>query len=108
MSDGERSLEETARWASDPDRLMNGEDPETLRLDDAIHWMRVYEELISVKDDLVDTATGRMESLPPEASEEIRHSDLVLLAAERKRFERRLGFWKARHREIEKAEEPEG
>jgi hypothetical protein len=98
---GERTPEEAARWAADLSRLMTGEDPNTLRLSDAIHWMRVYEELITVKDDLIQTAVSRLDDLHPEASEEIRGSDLILLKAERERFTHRLAFWKERHRELE-------
>ncbi|MFN2464430.1 MAG: hypothetical protein ABR573_11095 [Candidatus Dormibacteria bacterium] len=80
---------------------MSDEDPQTLRLSDAIHWMHVYEELLSVKDDLIATAMSRLTELDPQASEEIRGSDMVLLRAERERFTRRLDFWKQRHRELE-------
>ncbi|MFN2464108.1 MAG: hypothetical protein ABR573_09440 [Candidatus Dormibacteria bacterium] len=98
---GERTPEEAARWAADPSRLMGGEDPQTLRLSDAIHWMEVYEELVTVKDELIATALSRLADLDPEASAEIRGSDMVLLKAERERFIRRLAFWKERHRELE-------
>ena len=98
---GERTPEEAARWAADSSRLMSGEDPNTLRVTDAIHWMRVYEELITVKDDLIDTAMSRLDDLDPRASEEIRGGDLTLLRAERERFSRRLSFWKDRHRQLE-------
>jgi DNA-directed RNA polymerase subunit F len=80
---------------------MSGEEPSTMRLSDAIHWMEVYEELIRVKDDLIETAVSRLATLAPESSDEIRGSDLVLLQAERARFEARLAFWKNRHRELE-------
>ncbi|MEA2682369.1 MAG: hypothetical protein QOK05_697 [Chloroflexota bacterium] len=80
---------------------MQGEDPNTPRLSDAIHWMQVYEELITLKDDLLGTARERMQALPEPAAEEIRGSDLVLLGAERDRFVSRLNFWKRRHMELE-------
>ena len=97
----ERTPEEAARWASDPSRVMPGEDPETLLVSDAARWVRLYHHLIQVKDDLLAVAIESLERLPPPGAEEIRGSDLVILRAERVRFVTRLEFWKARQRELE-------
>jgi len=97
-------VELTAAWAADPTRLMTGEDPQSRRLSDALHWVRVYDELITFKDELMDLARTRMAEMASSAAEEIRHSDLVLLAAERTRFAARREFWRDRRRLLEAEE----
>jgi hypothetical protein len=84
---------------------MDHEDPNTNRLSDVVHWMKVYSELAEVKDDLIEVAERRLRDLDPTGAAEIKSSDLVLLRAERERFIRRLEFWKSRHRALDQAEE---
>ena len=87
---------EAAAKSVDPDRLLDGEDPDTTYLDDALHWVAVYTELLSVKRDLVTTSEDRLESMQAESRREVASTDLVVLDSEMKRFSRRLEFWRQR------------
>jgi hypothetical protein len=81
----------------DPDRLLEGEDPDTADLDDARHWETVYSELKSFKRRMIETAESAIkDGIQKPASREIVTTDLVALRAELRRFERRLAFWTSR------------
>ncbi|MHB8587377.1 MAG: hypothetical protein ACYDA0_00835 [Candidatus Dormibacteraceae bacterium] len=40
------------------DRLLEGDDPESLRLQDTRHWISVYRVMIAFKEDLLERVTG--------------------------------------------------
>jgi hypothetical protein len=89
-------VDEAADKAIDADRLLDGENPESMYLDDATHWVTVYSELLAVKRDLVGVSEGRLPDMPVEARHEVATTDLVILDAEMKRFSQRLAFWRDR------------
>ncbi len=92
-----QSDERAAEAEVDPDRLLEGEDPEAADLDDARHWATVYRELKEVKRRMIETAESAMtDSIQKAATREIVSTDLVALRAELRRFERRLAFWTRR------------
>ncbi len=69
-------------------------------LEDAIHWKRVYEELLAFKRTLLRTAEVHKEA----ASEEVAHevsSDQVVLESELRRLESRHEFWRERVRSLQ-------
>jgi len=77
--------------------LLEGEDPDTAELDDARHWERVYTELKSFKQRMIETAESAIaDGIQKPASREIVTTDLVALRAELRRFDRRLAFWTKR------------
>jgi hypothetical protein len=76
---------ELASQQADPERLMDGEDPETEELEDAEHWLNVYRELHAFKEDAQDEA----------------QADERLLELELARFENREQFWRARIADLE-------
>lgn len=83
-------------WASDPNRLLPGEVPETVYLEDADHWLRVYEELVNWA--VGATATG---PLPFELSKDGQtQPDPELLRAHLDRLCGRLRFWELRLKEL--------
>lgn len=79
----------------DQDRLLEGEDPHSTYLDDAMHWLYVYGELLGFKESVVDKAELSAVDLPDDAQPEA-DADLTILEAERHRLRRRYGFWQAR------------
>lgn len=91
---------EAADKSVDPDRLLEGENPETTYLDDATHWVTVYSELLSVKRELLSTSEDRLGSMQAESRREVASTDLVVLDTEMKRFSRRLEFWRQRCLEL--------
>jgi hypothetical protein len=82
--------------AVEPERLLDGENEDTSYVDDAVHWTRVYTELLDFKRSLLDVAERAVTSLHNDAETEVKDTDLKVLKAEAARFERRLEFWKAR------------
>jgi hypothetical protein len=92
----DQGAQEAADKAADEDRLLEGEDPSTPYLEDATHWVTVYDELLAVKRDLVGVSEDRLPDMTPEARREIATTDLAVLDAEMKRFTRRRAYWKER------------
>ena len=84
-------------------RLLPGENPDTIYLDDAAHWIAVYGELLSFKTEMLRVAKDRMKSMTAPANSEVANTDRLVLEAERKRFVRRLKYWQKRHRELAEA-----
>src|SRR2546421_10808077 len=96
---GEDRLREqrAAEEASDPDRLLPGEDPTATDPDSARVWVQAYTELLDYKRTLLRVteeklARKRPEPAPPEGVE----TDKVGIEAGGRRLERRLGVWTAR------------
>ena len=87
--------------ATDRDRLLPGEDPDTRHLDDADHWLAVYTELLQTKAALLAALNERLaQTEKREAREEVGATDAVLLQRELVRFHERLDFWKGRKAEL--------
>ena len=85
---------------SDPDRLLEGEDPETLQVHDADHWIRVYQDLLAFKRQLLATANEIVPDLADAARQEVGKTDLTAMDAEARKFQRRVQFWQRRRREM--------
>lgn len=101
MKKKEQLQERATRRAVDPDRLLEGEDPDTRYIEDTAHWITVYSELVLFKERLVDTATEAMRNMTElHARDEVGSTDLMILTAERDRLKRRLDYWKERQREL--------
>ena len=83
-----------AKESVDPDRLLPGEPSETDQLDEAQLWITVYKDLLDTKKLMVNSATRRLAAASVEAQQEFRRTDATTLAAERRRIERRLAFWR--------------
>lgn len=90
----------SARAAIDPGRLLPGEDPDGYLLEDAIHWVAVYSELLAGKTRVLDATIKELEAAThAETQSELTH-DQTLLLAELERFQRRLRFWHDREVEL--------
>jgi hypothetical protein len=85
----------------EPDRLLAGEDEDTAHLDDAIHWVKVYSELLEFKRSVLATTEEHVVTMDPDASVEVQETDLKALHAEALRFERRLVYWRTRSAALE-------
>jgi hypothetical protein len=86
--------------AVEPERLLDGEDEDTSYVDDAVHWTKVYAELLDFKRSLLTVAEKRVPSMDDDAGAEVKDTDLKVLKAEAARFERRFAFWQARAGEL--------
>jgi hypothetical protein len=87
---------DAAQEAVEPDRLLPGEDERTPHMDDALHWMKVYSELLDFKRRLLVVTDERLVSMGDAARAEVEETDLKVLRAEADRLERRFDFWTGR------------
>ena len=100
MGNEETKIEKVADKAMDPDRLLEGENPSTTHLEDAVHWIQVYEDLLTFKRRLLQSAGEVAPEMDKSAREEVGKTDLTILVAEAARLERRLRFWRERADEL--------
>ena len=84
-----------------PDRLLEGEDPKSLVPKDARHWIAVYREMITFKDDLLARIRAQLSSLPVSARQDVLDNDVALIEEQLRRYQRRLEYWFARQWELE-------
>jgi hypothetical protein len=82
--------------AVEPERLLPGEDEATVHLDDAVHWTKVYAELLAFKRSLLTVADEHVAAMENAARVEVEETDLKILLAEAERLERRFDFWTER------------
>lgn len=92
-----------AREQTDPERLMDGENPESDEPEDARHWLGVYQELYAFKSDVLAKLRTRRTEMNSSAAHEEVAADEKLLEMELDRFQRRAEFWRRRLQELEGA-----
>ena len=92
--------EDAAQAAVAQDRLLEGEDPETGHPEDARRWMAAYTELLAYKESVFIRTRRALDELGRDSAAEIARTDMEILAEERDRFRRRLGFWQRRVRDL--------
>jgi DNA-binding response OmpR family regulator len=82
------------------DRLLEGEDPASMRPQDTRHWISVYREMIAFKDDLLTRVMGNLENVSPAAKVDLT-DDITLIQSQLDRYSRRMAFWVERQLELE-------
>jgi hypothetical protein len=87
---------ETAKKALDEKRVLEGENLESTFVDDAIHWVRVYGELIAFKERLLGDMGKSLPGLPAEAASEVRKVDMEITARQMERYKHRKSYWETR------------
>lgn len=87
---------------TDPERLMEGEDPDSDNLEDAEHWLATYSELLGFKDRLLREAENGTSELSDTSQEEAMR-DLSLLDKEKARLVNRYVFWRDKVQELRKS-----
>jgi DNA-binding response OmpR family regulator len=88
------------RARSKRDRLLEGEDPESLRPQDTRHWISVYREMIAFKDDLLERVTGDLAHVSAAAKTDL-NEDIMLIDSQLQRYRRRLDYWVQRQLDLE-------
>jgi DNA-binding response OmpR family regulator len=83
------------------DRLLEGENPTTMYKQDARHWIAVYRQMISFKDQLLGRIRAQVETLPPQGRRDVMENDVSILEIQLSRYQRRIEFWYARQWELE-------
>jgi DNA-binding winged helix-turn-helix (wHTH) protein len=89
-----------ARASSRRDRLLEGEDPTSLRPQDTRHWISVYREMIAFKDDLLTRVSTDLVRVSAAAKIDL-NDDVKLIEAQLRRYRRRLDYWVKRQLELE-------
>ncbi len=82
------------------DRLLEGEDPGSLRPQDTRHWISVYREMITFKEDLLERVTSDLVHVSAAAQMDL-NDDIRLIDSQLKRYRRRLSYWVERQLELE-------
>lgn len=72
--------------------LLPGEEPGSTYLDDALHWISVYAELLAMKHSLIEHVQQVRRGLTDDAAGEA-DIDLRLLSAQASRYEVRQQYW---------------
>jgi hypothetical protein len=95
---------ERAEGLNPPIRLLPGEHDDVLSayFEDAVHWRRVYEELLTAKVRMITELAESIARLESSAARrELEATDLRLLEAQAERYERRHSFWRRREWELQ-------
>src|ERR1700694_297039 len=95
-----RKIQIVARALAKRDRLLEGEDPESMRPQDTKHWISVYREMIAFKDDLLKRVVGNLEHVSPAAKSDL-SDDVTLIQSQLDRYKRRMDFWVERQMELQ-------
>ncbi len=95
-----RKIRRVTQGRSKRDRLLEGEDPESLRPQDTRHWISVYREMIAFKEDLLGRVTTDLEHVSAAAQTDL-NDDIKLIDSQLKRYRRRLTYWVERQLELE-------
>jgi hypothetical protein len=100
--DPERVLKEKAQEAVDPDTLLPGEEHDlgSPYVEDAEHWLAVYDELLQTKEALISNLTAMMVGKSEDALEEMASHDLLILKAQVSRFKARKQYWDGARRSL--------
>ena len=87
--------------ATRTDRLLDGEDPSTQFARDARHWIGVYREMITFKEDLLERVRTDLAKLPRSVRQDISNNEIAVITAQLERYRRRREFWFTRQWELE-------
>jgi hypothetical protein len=73
----------------------------TLFPSDARHWIAVYREMISFKEDLLGRVASQLDGLPAAGRRDVTENDVWLLEGQLRRYQRRIEYWYARQWDLE-------
>ena len=86
----------------DASRAMDGEaDPKNASMEEALYWSRIYTEILTMEEQVMERIQDLMSRQSPEARREVERTNVPVVAAQADRFRQRLAFWTARVRELE-------
>ncbi len=80
-------------------RLIDGEDPGTMRAPDARRWIEIYSRLLEFKEELLERVETQTGTHGAKASGQLQVDERVVLI-ELARLRARLSFWRHRHAEL--------
>ena len=68
---------------------------------DARHWIGVYRQMISFKDELLARIRSQVSTLPPAGRQDVIDNDVSILELQLSRYQRTIEFWYARQWELQ-------
>ena len=83
------------------DRLLEGENPTTTFKHDARHWIAVYRQMITFKDELLSRMRAQAALLQEASRQDVLDHDVAGIESQRMRYQRRIEYWYARQWELE-------
>lgn len=101
MASGKEEAADAAWEGADLERTIIGEDPTSMSLETARHWVAVYSHLVELEQQLLDMLARLIAKMPTEAQREAEQTNLPVLASQVERFRHRLYFWSKRKTELE-------
>lgn len=78
------------------EHLLPGEEPDSVYVDDAVHWISVYQELLGARHQLLEDLDRGVADSSPEAQRGLDEVDWPALAEQQQQHLRRLAFWRGR------------
>jgi DNA-binding response OmpR family regulator len=81
--------------------LLEGEDPATIYKQDARHWIAVYRQMISFKDELLRRMRAQADTLPAAGRRDVMENDVAVIELQLARYQQRIEFWFDRQWELE-------
>ena len=97
-----RSQAELGADGANPAVFLPGEEPGTSHPEDASHWIDVYQELIEMKHELLNSMKGMARDISPSGQPEVK-LDRRTMELELERLELHLLFWQQRLTELQQA-----
>lgn len=91
---------EELRHVVDQGSLLAGEVPQSTYRDDAMHWVQVYGELLSVKLALIEQMERLVSGVTHEEGIQEAAVDARVLRAQADRYRLRLAYWTQRSRQL--------
>jgi hypothetical protein len=82
-------------WVTDPESLLPGEDPTSVEIHVAVHWVQVYGELIGMTSALLERSEPTVLGMQQDAATEAGGTQQVL-RAQRLQYQARYEFWRDR------------
>lgn len=79
------------------EHLLPGEEPDSVFVDDAVHWISVYEELLGLTEEFHESRAD----VSAEATQEADEVDQQALTDREHQYRRRLAFWQQRLRSLQ-------
>jgi len=77
--------------------------PEDATLGQALYWTQIYSQILVMEESVLDRIRQLMLGQSREARREVELTNVPVVVAQAERFRRRLGYWEARVRELQKA-----
>jgi hypothetical protein len=97
----ERADVVAARRGGDSEQGMETEaDPGTATMEQAVYWRKIYSEIVTMEEGVLERIRELMADQSPEARHEAELSNVPVVVAQLARFKQRHGYWEKRVLEL--------